>query len=418
MRKNPCSPRYWLLIFSLLLSVPAVQADPRSSLKLYLSADLSVATTSSLAIEQGIRTALAEVDYRLGSYDLELVLLDHHGSTPRARKHLHRYLDDAEALAIFGGLHSPPLLATRDFINENRILVLSPWAAAGPITRAATPDNWIFRLSIDDTKAGFVIACHAVRNRGISRPALLLEQTGWGKSNQRTMNAALKAEGHTAAVTKWFNWGLSEPSARILLRDIHRSGADAIFLVANAAEAKVIAKAMISLPPAQRLPIFSHWGLTGGDFPEVIDNQQRQALKLEFIQTRFSFLSPMTSFQQGVLAKARQLYPDTIRQAGDIKAPTGFIHAYDLTRTLIAAIRQAGLTGDIKVDRAAVRHALEYLQHPVEGLLKTYRQPFSPYDPETTPDAHEALGMGDFTMATYGPNNEILLFPPLKETGQ
>jgi len=85
-------------------------------------------------------------------------------STPRFKKHLNRYLEDPKALLIFSGLHSPPLLANRELINQQGILILDPCTAAGSITRYAAEKNWIFRLSIDDSKAGYVIfilsSCH------------------------------------------------------------------------------------------------------------------------------------------------------------------------------------------------------------------------------------------------------------------
>ena len=108
------------------------------------------------------------------------------------------------------------------------------------------------------------------------------------------------------------------------------------------------------------------------------------------------------------MAQAQQLFPEDIRSAKDIKAPTGFVHAYDLTRILIAAVAQVGLSGDIEQDRVNVRNALENLEEPVQGLIKTYIKPFSPFD-GTNPDAHEALGLEDLTFGRYGTEGEIIL---------
>ncbi|WP_315979972.1 hypothetical protein [Aliamphritea spongicola] len=108
-----------------------------------------------------------------------------------------------------------------------------------------------------------------------------------------------------------------------------------------------------------------------------------------------------------MLQQTRENFSDVI-SARDIKAPAGFIHAYDLTRLMIAAIEQAGLTGDVIADRAAIRAALNRLQVPVEGLIKTYRQPFSAFSPDQ-PDAHEALGTEDLRMARYNGQGNIIL---------
>ncbi|MCF6281400.1 MAG: ABC transporter substrate-binding protein [Candidatus Polarisedimenticolaceae bacterium] len=399
--------KQWLLL--VLLSLSSLPLLGTEKIHLYLDADRTGSRASGVAIEQGIRTALSEVGDRLAGFDVTLLIRDHHGSSPRSRGHLEEYLADGRALALFSGLHSPPLLAHRQFINREGILLLDPWAAAGPITRSVSPQNWIFRLSVDDSKAGYVIAEHSIQNEGFKKPFLLLEETGWGRSNLKTMSRALEEMKHQPVGVAWFNWSLGDNAARIILRNIASSGADVIFMVANAPEGETFVRAMISLPEGEWLPIRSHWGITGGDFPRVINLTIREQIDLAFIQTRFSFINhadqPMA---KAVLAQAQRLFPDVIKSGADIKAPTGFIHAYDLTRLLIAAVDQVGLSGDIKQDREKIRNALESLNKPVKGLIKTYQRPFRPYS-DSDPDAHEALGRDDFVMARYGKKGEIIL---------
>lgn len=380
------------------------------SVRIYLDADRTGTKASGVSIEQGIRTALSEVDAKLDGHSVELVIKDHRGNTGRSRRHLEEYLQDEHALAVFAGLHSPPLLVNREFINTNGILLLDPWAAAGPITRYPSKTNWIFRLSVDDTKAGYVIARYAVRACGYKRPILLLEDTGWGKSNEKTMKSALQELGiGTLVPVKWFNWNVRAAGARILLHEINETNADVIFFVANAPEGKTFVRAMASLPAEQRLPICSHWGITGGDFPSAIELSLRRKITLNFIQTRFSFINHSeNALGQKVLSQARQLFPQSIQTALDIKAPTGFIHAYDLTKILIAAVEKVGLSGDIQTDRRHVRMALEDLDQPIHGLIRTYVRPFGVFSEEDR-DAHEALSIEDFTMAHYGDNGEIIL---------
>ena len=74
------------------------------------------------------------------------------------------FIKDEKALFVLGGLHSPPYIKNRSFINENKIPLLLPWSAGGPITRYPNGDNWVFRLSIDDTKAGIRISEFALKN--------------------------------------------------------------------------------------------------------------------------------------------------------------------------------------------------------------------------------------------------------------
>ncbi len=387
-------------------------ADSQESvniIKFYIIADRTGTRESGISIEQGIRTALDEVDNLVNGMVVEIVLLDHRGSSPRAQQHLQDYLSDDKALVVFSGLHSPPILASRDFINENQIVLLDPWAAAGPITRYPSPDNWIFRLSIDDTKAGQMITEYAIENEGYQKPLLLLEETGWGESNEINMRKALDTYDIQDVETTWFNWSLGKNQAKVLLRQADKSGADVIFFVGNAPEGKVFANAMSELPKDERLPIRSHWGITGGDFPEVINKTIRNKIDLKFIQTSFSFIN-MEDHVLGneVLERAKKLFPESIKDAKDISAPTGFIHGYDLTKVLIQAMRQIEFDGNIVRARRSVRDALENLSEPVEGLIKTYDKPFSVYSDENI-DAHEALNIKDLKMAEYGDDNEIKL---------
>lgn len=402
----------WCLTSSFFFEPPVAWAGQTSIIKIYLDADFSVHKAAGMAIEQGIRTALDEVDNQVGGQVVELVLKDHRGSTPRSLHHLKQFLDDPKALLVFSGLHSPPLLANREFINKQRILVLDPWAAAGPITRYPSKENWIFRLSIDDSKAGFVIVNHVIQIDKFRRPFLLLEDTGWGKSNDRTMRKAIssyKKQGVSLAGQEWFNWGLGSAQAKRILKIIHQSDADVILFVGGGPDGKTFTKTLLKFPDKVRLPIRSHWGITGGNFPDEINVDMRKKIDLAFIQTKFSFVNqPNHPLGRQVLQRAQKMFPQHIQGAADIEAPTGFIHAYDLTKLMIAAAQQAGLSGDPQKDRANLRMALETLRQPVKGLIKTYSHPFGEFS-EKTPDAHEALTIDDFVMGQYGDQGEIRL---------
>lgn len=375
-------------------------------LTIYYSADRTGAKSSGNSIEMGMRVALSEVDNVINGDTIVIKSLDHRGSTPRFSQHCEEYLKDSTAFVMVGGLHSPPILKNRNFINENDILMLIPWAAAGPITRYPSQENWIFRLSIDDTKAGELITQYAIEKESFKKPALLLEETGWGKSNLNTMTNALKKRGIVNPSVEWFNWNIGMHQAKVLLRKIKQSGADVIFFVGNTHEGKVIMQAMISLPEDERLPIRSHWGITGGDFPVVIGPEERKKIDLRFIQSNYSFCTAKQgSIGKSVLGQILTMYPD-VKNCCLLRAPVGFIHSYDLTRILITAMKDTPREGTVDIYKNAVRKKLEQLDTPVEGLVKVYKKPFSVWSEENK-DAHEALSIGDWSMAHYTDKNTI-----------
>jgi branched-chain amino acid transport system substrate-binding protein len=375
--------------------------------RLYLDADFSGARASSHAIKQGVTTALAEVDHTLQGFQFELVLKNHRANSLRSRRNLEAFLADEQGLLVFSGLHSPPLLANKSFINKNRILLLDPWAAAGPITRSYTSQNWIFRLSIDDSKAGIFISQQALQ-QGFKKPYLLLEDTGWGRSNSKTMSQALRESAVEPIGLSWFNWGISKNVAKVLLREIKASGADVIFFVGNSNEGVTFIQAMAELPKSIHLPVRSHWGITGGNFIHQVSPLQRQQIDLQFIQTKFSFVNEnLPILAKRVVALAIKSNHD-IKSKKDIKASTGFIHAYDLTKIMIKAIEQVKLTGDKSQDSHLIHQALENLSAPVYGLLKKYNRPFKPYS-KSEADAHEALSIEDYAMGQFDNNDNVIL---------
>ncbi len=401
---KPLINKTFILFISLFT---ASFAFGENNYKLYLDADFTGTKTASISIQQGINVALAEENFTINDFHFEIETKDHRGNSRRSKRNLEQFLIDEQALIIFSGLHSPPVLANKQFINDNKILMLDPWAAAGSITRAKDNNNWIFRLSIDDSNAGKFISKQALKEN-FTKPFLLLEDTGWGRSNEKTMTKSLSADKISPAGISWFNWGLGINHAKLLLRDIKSSGADVIFFVGNATEGKVFARAMIALEEEFRLPLRSHWGITGGNFAEVINTEARAKLNLQFIQTKFSFLTqPKTALAQQVFTQAQKMYP-TIHTVEDIKAQTGFIHGYDLTKILISAIKQAGLTGNKEKDMLAIKQALEDLNMPVQGLIKYYKKPFSKYSLDNK-DAHEALSIHDYAMGYFKANNSITL---------
>jgi branched-chain amino acid transport system substrate-binding protein len=182
--------------------------------------------------------------------------------------------------------------------------------------------------------------------------------------------------------TSWYNW--RDTSLVGKYQQLREAGAQAIVLVANDDEAAVLVREVAALPKAQRLPILSHWGVTGGEFAKQAGPALQQ-VDFSVIQT-FSFWQADPVRVRRFLASAGKI--SSVRRIEDIKGPVGTAHAYDLTHILAQAIERAGST-----DRKAVRDALEKLP-AWRGLIKNYAAPF-------TPARHEALGPDELLMARY-----------------
>ncbi|CCQ12601.1 hypothetical protein PALB_35400 [Pseudoalteromonas luteoviolacea B = ATCC 29581] len=373
---------------------------------IYHDADYSTNSSSALAIKMGLDVALKEHAALLNGVRLQIVEKDHRGNARRSLQNMKNFINDDQALFVFGGMHSPPYLENLAFINENRIPLLVPWAAAGPITRYNKSENWVYRLSIDDTVAGIKISQFALEKQQCKKPHLLLESTGWGKSNHRTMGKYL--ENKVRFNVSWFAWGTKYNAAKIILRDIISSGSDCVLFVGNAPEAEVFFGAASELAEKNTLKIISHWGFTGGDINRIIPKHVKEQLPIYFIQSCYSFSSPIDDVSKRAITKAKKLYPVEFAEPKTVKSQAGFIHAYDFGTLIAHALSSVTLSGNVTEDRTQFKKALETLDKPIKGLVKTYHQPFQSWHSDNEA-AHEALTLSDFCMAHYDDKNAVII---------
>ena len=375
------------------------------TVELFLDIDYSLNPSAANSIELGVRAALSEIDYEIDGTRIEIVQKDNRGNVKRSKRNMDAYLKSERALAIIGGLHSPPYLTHRQFINENGILTLLPWSAAGPITRSESAENWIFRLSVDDTKSGEFLVKEAFARESCSSTALILLDTGWGRANHKTLTSALASRGMTPSSVDFFPNSVATQSARSIAQRIHSDGTDCAFLLSDWTNGAIIVKALAELAPGIRL--FSHWGIMGGEFALQVTHQEREAVNLMVLQTCALRREAEDPY---MIKHALSLSTHSGDTVSSLSAPTGFVHGFDLTRVLTAAIRQAKSEGfwsdSIVENRAYVRGAMIALSNPVSGILATYAPPFQPYSAKNR-DGHEALGVDDLCLARFTPGGVL-----------
>ena len=389
-------------------TLPAKGAEPET-LNVYIDADFSITPAVGEAIELGLLTALAEVDDRAAGVPVRVQRLDHRTSPRRSKRNFETFLRDPNALVMFGGQQSPPYLSFGDEINANGIPLLLAWSAAAPVTRLAPGDqNYIFRLSVDDSQAGPFLVGQAL-TAGCRDIALLLTDTGWGRANLRTMTAALEARELSPAKTIMIPSDVGAAAARNIARDIANSGAQCSLAVLTPAIGSTVLTALRDMDV--KIDVFSHWGIFSRSFPETVTFEMREALNLQVLHTcGLSIEQAGSPVLTAALTHARTLDPSIARLA-DIAAPAGFVHGYDLGRVFLAAIEQAASTPAWSQGQAArrdaFRDAIAALERPVDGIMKRYAPPFSAFS-DDNPDGHEALGRDSLCLARFDRNNRLV----------
>lgn len=381
------------LLLPLFLVVTAAHAAGKPPVLVGLDAEFGLDNSiSAQAIELGMRTAMAEVNAAggvLGGRMLELVTRDHRSMPARGIRNIKELAAMPALVAVFGGRFSPVLIEQLPTLAEARLPFIAVWSSADAIVDNGSEPNYMFRVSLRDSLA-MPHMLDSAAQRGHARVGLLLTNTSWGRSNEAAAQRYAAGGGRAKIVqTAWYNWRDSTllPGYKRLLA----AGAQCVVLVANDDEAAILVREIAALPAAQRLPVISHWGVTGGNFVSQAGPALQQ-VDFSVIQT-FSFFNAdpkaLASFMQTVAT----LSP--LRRIEEIQAPVGVAHAYDGVHLLAKAIAKAGST-----ERPAVRDALEQLGSH-RGLVQRYNPPF-------TRERHEALDAAQLLMARFRPDGVLV----------
>jgi len=367
--------------FALCATASAFAADP---IKIGHVAALSGASAQSgEAITRGLSLAIDEINAKgglLGGRMLELVQRDDESTPPKGLVAA-RELMSQNVAAVFGGIDTPVSLAMVPVLNKEKCIYMGVWAAGTGITHNGANPNYAFRVSAVDALVDVKLLKFAHQKFGAKKAGLMLINNPWGQGNEKGLLAASKADPtvEIAGVEKFENNDVDMVPQLTRLKD---AGADSIILVVNAAPGAQVMKSRERM--GWTAPVISHWGISGGRFPELAGPTAGEA---DFVQT-YSFFGRQGPVGERVLAALEKKYPQ-IKGPQDVFAPIGTANAYDAMHLLALGIAQAGST-----DPDAIRAALEDMKTPYEGLIKTYARPFSS-------DNHDALGPDDYIMVHY-----------------
>lgn len=378
--------------FMLAVTLSTTYADDK--LYIGLDADMSsVAKAGGVAIKRGAELAIEEINNAGGVLGKQLALLvkDHRGNPARGISNLKKFAKNDSLIGVLGGVHTPVVLQELETIHENKLVFLVPWAAGTPITSNEYSPNYVFRASIRDKEAGPVLIKYASES-GAKSVALILESTGWGRSNEASMTAAAKEADITITGTHWVNWGAKNIEQQLDKLSIEEP--DAVMLVTNAPEGVVLAKGFLNHPVLANTPIISHWGIAGGSFVKGLGLEALNKLTISTIQT-FSFINAYDkAISRKVLSRYKAAYDPTANEE-NIPGVVGFAQAYDLVHLLAKAADNAGNTKS-----ATIRNAMENIRDHT-GLVKHYKPPFSTQQ-------HDALLRADYFIATFDQTGNIV----------
>ena len=389
MKLEDVNPKFWrrpllAAVAATFMAAGVFAADP---VKLGHVAALSgPSAQSGEAITRGLTIAIDEINAAggvLGGRMIELVQRDDESNPPKGAIAARELIFKEKVTAFFGGIDSPVSLAIVPLANKEMVPFMGVWAAATPITRNNADPNYVFRVSAVDALVDIRLLDHANRKFGAKKAGLMLINNPWGESNEKGLVAADAGNDdiEIVGIEKFEN---NDVDMVPQLTRLKNAGADAIILVVNAPPGAQMMKSRERM--GWSVPVVSHWGISGGRFPELAGPTAGDA---HFVQT-YSFFGKQSPAGERVLASLMKKYPE-IKGPEDVFSPVGTANAYDAMYLMARAIDKAGST-----DGDAIRKAM-YEIGTHDGLIKTYDNPFSPGN-------HDALGPADYIMVHYEGN--------------
>lgn len=352
-------------------------------------------STSDDAIRIGIAIAIEEINARGGvlGRPLSIEERDNRSVPPRGVANARAFGENPDVVAFIAGKFSPVVLEQLDTVHKNGLILLAAWSAADGITRNGFRPNNVFRLSLYDSIA-IAALMEDASARGYTKIGLFAPNTGWGRSSLDAAREFARKKGMSIVDVQWHNWGMQEKTFVGSYEKLREAGAQLILMVANEGEGAVFLKDIASKPSDARLPVNSHWGILGGNFPAMAGTSLHE-VDLRIVTT--------ITYRTAKSAKARRLLESAAVRLGlagpeYLTSVVGVAQAYDLVHMLAIAISQAK-----SIDRAAVRTQLERIA-VYDGAMKQFRLPFSATQ-------REALTASDLQMVRFRPDGTLEAAP-------
>ncbi|WP_189357157.1 ABC transporter substrate-binding protein [Undibacterium squillarum] len=361
-----------LAITSLSLISSAFAAD---TIRIGVSGPLTGGSAPmGVSMRDGVKLAVAEINAKGGllGRQIQLVERDDEAKNERGVQVAQELINKEKVVATVGYINTGVALASQRFYQEAKIPVMNNVATGSVITKQfLSPEhkeNYVFRVSANDTIQSAMIVEEAVGKRKLTKVAILADSTNYGQLGREDLEKALSAKGMKAVTVEKFN--IKDVDMTPQLLKAKQAGAQAVLTYGIGPELAQIANGMEKLN--WKVPMIGSWTLSMANF---LDNAGKNGNGATMPQTFIQ--DPNTPKRKAFIEAYQKAY-----KVERIPSPVSAAQGYDSVYLLAAAIRQAGTTDGVKV-----REALENLNEKVEGVVTTYVKPYSH-------DDHEAIKPG------------------------
>jgi len=301
---------------------------------------------------------------------------------------------------VIGSVNTGVVMAgDRHFQEKGITKIITPAAGSQSMTQwsdAKVKDLSIFRFAADDAIQSAMVVAEAAR-RGFTKVALLHDSTNYGVSGRDDLLRRIQEQGGKLQVvaTEKFNIGDKDMTAQLLRAK--SSGAQAILIWGIGPELAAAANGLAKL--GMKVPLIGGWTLAMSNF---IDNAGKNGN---------GTLMPQTFIEEPINPRVAA-FLDTFHKTYNVTrlpSPVSAAQGYDAVLIFAAAVKQAQST-----DTHKIKEALENLKEPVQGVITTWRHPYSRWDPANE-QSHEAFRAEQTVMGMVNDGRVVFANPADRE---
>ena len=371
-------------LLALLLSALALPAVADDTLKIAITGPFSGGSAPmGTSMRDGAKLAIAELNaaggVQVGAKKLKIEIIERDDEAKNERGALIcQELAAMPGLAgVIGTVNTGVVLAGDKHLQEKGITrIITPAAGSASMTQWAKADGpkqlSIFRFAAHDGIQAAMVVEEALR-RGLTKVALFADATNYGASGRDDMIDQIKKQGAKLEVVVIEKWAIGDKDMSAQLLKAKAAGAQAILIWGIGPELAAIANGMAKL--GYQVPLIGGWPLSMSNY---IDNAGANGN---------GALMPQTFIEEGITPRVKAFIEAYHKAYGvtRIPSPVSAAQGYDAVLLFTAAAKQAGTTDSLKI-----RDALEDLKDPVEGVIATWKKPYSKWNPGDV-TTHEAF---------------------------
>lgn len=331
-----------------------------------------------ISMRNGVQIAIEEINAGGGVLGKKLVMIDRDDETNNERgSHIiQNFLNKEHVVAVLGPVNTEVANASTQYSQQKKVPHIINVSAGARVNELFKdhPENYVFRIAASDSIQARVVVYAAIK-QGARRPAILSDDTDYGKSGREKLEATLVDAGIKPVYVGTFKIGDTDMSSQ--LQAARAAGADVLLLWGIGPELAAVSNSINKIK--WKVGTIGSWTLSMSNY---INNAGKNGNGTMMPQTFIE--SAATSPKQLSFVKT---YAAKYKES-PISSSVSAAQGYDSVYLLKLAIEQAGSTEGKKI-----KDALENLNTAYEGLTGSYIKPFSGSNHEAVRESNVMIGM-------------------------